>query len=61
MAKGKSGSETASVHPKETAQKVERTPCGIQFETDEERKGHMDRHSCCNYAMYSSYYRRRTT
>jgi len=59
MAKGKSGSETASVQTMEKT-KVEKTLCGLQFQTEEERKGHEERHSCCNYRMYSHYQGRQT-
>ncbi len=59
MAKGKSGSVAASVQTMEKP-KVDKTFCGLQFDSDEERKGHEERHSCCNYRLYSHYQGRQT-
>ena len=60
MAAKKSGSNAASVQTVEKASKAEQASCGIQFQTEEERKSHEERHSCCNYRLYSHYQRRQT-
>lgn len=61
MAKTKTGQGTQNYSVPAQSQasgRPEKTPCGIQFDSNEEFSSHLYRKSCCNHVLLKDYRRR---